>query len=302
VSKQSRRARPGNRPARQAAPASLAGTRPSDQATAAAGSAPDVRPAGTPSTRPASTRAGRRERARPATGKPFFERYRIAIVGVVGVAAVALLAVWAFNSASAAAFQCSTEWVPDPTPTPADGASPQPGFHQEPMGATHVGPGTSQPGEVTYTYCPPASGSHFQRGGPISPGFYGPGDIPLPQGWIHNLEHGGLVVLYRGRDGDPGLSGETQQQMEAFFSGMPPSPVCQFPPTQDGAGVTIVRFDDMATPFAAMVWERVLPLETFDEDAIMEFWTTFGERTNPEQFCQPPSPSPSTPAASPAPS
>ena len=89
--------------------------------------------------------------------------------------------------------------------------------------------------------------------------------------------------------------------MQAFFSGLPPSPVCGFPPTQEGAGVVVARFDQMATPFAALVWERVLPLETFDEDAIMEFWTTWGERTNPEQLCAPPSAAPSSPA-SPAPS
>ena len=223
------------------------------------------------------------------------------IVGVVGVAALALITVWAFSSASAAAFSCSTEWVPEPTASPAAGASPQPGYHQESMGNTHVGAGTSNPGEVAYTYCPPASGNHFVRGGPITPGFYGPSDIPLPQGWIHNLEHGGLVVLYRGDPGDPGLSDEAQQQMQAFFSGMPPSPVCGFPPTQEGAGVTIVRFDQMATPYAALVWERVLPLETFDQDAIMEFWNTFGEQTNPEKLCAPPSSAPGSPV-SPAPS
>ena len=169
------------------------------------------------------------------------------------------------------------------------------------MGNTHVGAGTGNPGDVTYTYCPPASGNHFVRGGPITPGLFEPNDVPLPQGWIHNLEHGGLVVLYRGDPDDPGLSAETQQQMQAFFSGLPPSPVCGLPPTQEGAGVVVARFDQMATPFTALVWERALPLETFDEDAIMEFWTTWGERTNPEQLCAPPSAAPSSPA-SPAPS
>ena len=139
------------------------------------------------------------------------------------------------------------------------------------------------------------------RGGPITPGFYGPNDVPLPQGWVHNLEHGGLVILYRGDPDDPGLSSDAQQQMQAFFSGLPPSPVCGFPPTQEGAGVVIARFDQMATPFAALVWERVLPLETFDEDAIMEFWNTWGEQTNPEKLCAPPSAAPSSPV-SPAPS
>jgi Protein of unknown function (DUF3105) len=237
--------------------------------------------------------------------KSFFERYRLLIIGVVGVAALGLIAVWAFGSASAAAFTCSTEWVPEPTAAPAEGAPPQPGYHQEGMGNTHVGPGTSDPGDVTYTYCPPASGNHFVRGGPITPGFYGPDDVPLPQGWVHNLEHGALVILYRGDAGEPGLTPEVQQQMQAFFSGQGPSPVCGFPPTQEGAGIVIARFDQMATPFAALVWERALPLDTFDEDAIQEFWDVWGERTNPERLCALPSEAPSTEpdgTVSPAPS
>ena len=305
MSKRSRRARPasqqvsqpGNRPANP--PAASSGG-PSAAASAASGSQASTARAAT--SRPSSTRAGRRERARPyAQQKTFLERFRLPIIGVAGVAALALIFVWAFSSASAATFTCSTEWVPDPTASPAPGSSPQPGYHQEAMGNTHVGSGTSNPPDVTYTYCPPASGNHFVRGGPITPGFYGPADVPLPQGWVHNLEHGGLVILYRGDPGDPGLSDEAQQQMQAFFSGMPPSPVCGFAPTQEGAGVTIARFDQMATPYAALVWERVLPLDTFDEDAIMEFWTTWGERTNPEKLCTPPSAAPSSPA-SPAPS
>ncbi len=313
MSKRSRRARPGNQPASQT------GTRPPSPSVSGSGSptpsggtsssgaakpVPNVSSTTlttSSSTRPAGARAGRRERARPAPQKSFFERYRLLIVGVVGVAALALITAFVISSASAAAFTCSTEWVPDPTATPEAGASPQPGYHQEGMGATHVGAGTSIPGDVTYTYCPPASGNHFVRGGPITPGFYDPNDVPLPQGWVHNLEHGALVILYRGDPGDPGLSAESQQQMQAFFSGLPPSPVCGLPPTQEGAGVVVARFDQMATPYAALVWERVLPLETFDEDAIMEFWNTWGERTNPEQLCSLPSAAPSSPV-SPAPS
>jgi len=308
VSKRSRRARsasqpasqPGNRPVNK--PATPSGT-PSatPTATAAEATASGASTSRPATTRPTGVRAGRRERARPyAQQKTFFERYRILIIGLVGVAAVALLAVWAFNSASAAAFTCSTEWVPEPTASPAPGASPQPGYHQEGMGNTHVGPGTNIPADVTYTYCPPASGNHFNRSGagPIKPGFYGADGVPLPQGWVHNLEHGALVVLYRGDPGDPGLTPEAQQQMQDFFSGLGPSPVCGFPPTQEGAGVVIARFDQMATPFAALVWERVLPLDTFDEAAISEFWDVWGERTNPEQLCTPPSPAPASPAPS----
>jgi len=306
VSKRSRRARPakqqesepGSRPVNPpAANAGAASAASSASTLAGTKPAQGQRPA---TARPSGVRSGRRERTRPYTQqKSFFERFRVPIVAVVGVAALALITVWAFSSASAASFACSTEWVPDPTSSPAPGSSPQPGYHQESMGNTHVGPGTDNPGDVTYTYCPPASGNHFNRGGlgPITPQFYGSDDVTRPQGWVHNLEHGGLVILYRGDPGDPGLTAEAQQQMQAFFSSLPPSPVCNFAPTQEGAGVVITRFDQMDTPYAALVWERELPLDTFDEDAIMDFWTTWGERTNPEQLCTAPSAAPSSPAS-----
>ena len=70
---------------------------------------------------------------------------------------------------------------------------------------------------MSFTYCPPASGRHYNASGagPISPRLYGPDDRVNPQGWIHNLEHGGLVLLYRG-DG-PGATEDGQAQLRAFF-------------------------------------------------------------------------------------
>lgn len=160
------------------------------------------------------------------------------------------------------------------------------------MGQTHIANGTT----VTYTYCPPASGRHYNSTGtgPIAPRLYGPEDRVNPQGWIHNLEHGGLVVLYRGDS--EGATEAGQAQLRAFFDDYPPSPVCGFE-AGSSVGPVFARFDDMATPYAALVWGRVLPLETLDEAAIKEFDATFGERTNPEQFCNPPSASPDASAA-----
>jgi hypothetical protein len=47
----------------------------------------------------------------------------------------------------------------------------------------------------------------------------------------------------------------------------------------------IARFDDMATPFEAIIWDRVLPLQTFDQAQILAFFNQSGERTNPEDQC-----------------
>ena len=166
------------------------------------------------------------------------------------------------------------------------------------MGRHHVNTGD----KVTYTYCPPASGSHDNASGagPIAPRLYGPNDVAVPDGWVHNLEHGAMVIVYRGREGDPGITSAGQDALRALFDGFPPSPVCGIA-AGTSQGPVIARFDEMATPYAAIVWDRVLPLQTLDTAQILAFWQQWGEKTNPEPQCAPPSASPSA-APSSAPS
>jgi Protein of unknown function (DUF3105) len=208
------------------------------------------------------------------------ERYRTAIVGIAVVAAIALVGLFVFTSATQSVYACSHDWQPSPTASPVVGASPQPGYVQPDMGNKHVAVGT----RVTYTYCPPASGSHYigTGVGPIKPRVYGPADTAIPEGWIHNLEHGALLILYRG-DG-PGATDAGQAALRSFYETYPPSPVCGLQPGTQ-VGPVFVRFDNMAWPYAAMVWGRVLPLQTLDTAAILEFDKTYGERTNPEIIC-----------------
>ena len=292
MSKESRRRQ---RTASQTTPPAGTTSRPSSTGGGSPSSPASTSPTGTP-------RVGRRERSRTYAGaKPsFIQRNRNLLVGIAVIAIVGLAGIGMFAAASQPVYACSTIWQPDATPTPAEGASPQPGQAQPDMGQTHLANGTT----VTYTYCPPASGRHYNASGagPIAPRLYGPEDRVNPQGWIHNLEHGGLVVLYRGDS--EGATEAGQEQLRRFFDGYPPSPVCGFE-AGSSVGPVFARFDDMATPFAALVWGRVLPLETLDEAAIKEFDATFGERTNPEQFCNPPSASPDAsadPSGSAAPS
>lgn len=302
MSKPSRRRqqRPGSTPAGATPrPPAAPGTPGSPSSgTGPAGTTP--RPAGAyrQSTSPTGTaRVGRRTRS-TYQQRSFIERFRGAIVGVAAVAAVALVGVFVFASASRPLYQCTNLWEPAPTASPAAGASPAPGYVQDDMGRLHVPPGEV----VKYTFCPPASGSHYLAAGlgPIPARFYGVNDKTLPEGWIHNLEHGALVLLYRGNS--DGVGSEGQQALRAFFDTFPNSPVCNITrgTTQ---GPVITRFDDMATPFAAVVWGRVLPLQTFDAAAILDFYKIWGERTNPEAQCAPPSASPSaSPSGSASPS
>jgi hypothetical protein len=204
------------------------------------------------------------------------------------LAAIALVGAFILYSATAKTYACSSLWTPTPTATPAPGSSPQLGYVQPDMGAGHD---VQQP--QTYAYCPPASGKHINGVGlgPIAGRVYGPDDFAQPTGWIHNLEHGARVLLYKCPG--PGCEDAGQAALKTLFKSLPNPGNC---------GTVIARFDDMNFAYAAIVWDRVLPLETLDTAKITAFFSQWAGRTNPEQqFCPPPAPSPG-PSVSPAPS
>lgn len=251
----------------------------------------------TSSTRRTSTPATRTRSSRAAPKRPFLERNRGRLLwGLAGVAFVAMVSM-AFLNATSPAYACSTEWSPATTPPPAPSATPRLGYVQDDFGNAHVSLGSF----VKYALCPPASGKHYnaQGDGPIRPGVFGPDDQATPQGWIHNLEHGGLVALYRCRDGDAGCSTESQAAFRDFYDTFPNSPVCNLP--AGAAGPVVARFDQMQWPYAAVVWGQVLPMDSFDPQLIRDFFAQQGERTNPELLCAKPTPTPA-PTGTPEPS
>jgi hypothetical protein len=224
----------------------------------------------------------------------FLERHRSALIGGVVVVAIALVAGWIFLSATSPAYACSTIF-----PADAPVASGQMGAVQPDMGNSHINAGT----QVRYTYCPPASGSHINRAGfgPIEPRFYGQNDRSEPQGWVHNLEHGAVVVLYSCEQGacDPDdLAG-----LQSFLRGFDAvSPICNVPPRT--VGPVIARFDQMPKPYAALVWDRVLYMDTFDPALVKQFYLQEGEKLNADatDFLAPPEPQCAVPSPSVSPS
>jgi hypothetical protein len=203
-------------------------------------------------------------------------------------------------------------WTPpSPAPTTAPGATPHIGFFQDDMGHNHTG---AIPESVKYTFCPPASGTHYNQAGvagPIPAKLYGPSEKTVPQNWIHNMEHGGLVLLYRCDSSKGDVCDDAQQAaLKDYYNNFPNSPICNLPKGQIGPVIT--RFDDMAFPYAALLWDEILPLDKLDTSLINAFWAQNGEQTNREHLCVYPSPSPgaseapttapSTAPGSPAPS
>lgn len=260
-----------------------------------------------------ASRAVRRSR-RPAPRRAtFLERYRNLLLWVGGIAVFAGLVFVGFIAPGLTpAYACANVFEPTPAPSfvapsqapVASGATPAPqvtapapGYVEPDMGRLHITP----PGaKITYTWCPPASGNHYSASGfgPIPAGFYDKDSKTVPGGWVHNLEHGYEVLLYKCPG--PGCTDEGQAQLQALLSTWPDTPVCHTPPGQFNP--IIARFDDMAYPFAAIVWDMVLPMQTLDEDQMFAFYNAYAEQFNPEKQpgCVLPSASPVTPTGPPA--
>ena len=68
-------------------------------------------------------------------------------------------------------------------------------------------------------------------------------------------------------------------------------------------GPVIARFEQMPTRYAALIWNRVLYLDTLDAPAVYDFYLRYGERLAAEgTWITPPEPQCPAPTASPSPS
>ncbi|MEO6578515.1 MAG: DUF3105 domain-containing protein [Candidatus Limnocylindria bacterium] len=126
---------------------------------------------------------------------------------------------------------------------------------------------------IDYAFCPPTSGNHYP---PLA------GKAPLarelsfstdtgiaPGNWIHNLEHGWVVLAYKGAIG--AVDGPTDLEstaMHTFFDTAASAPSCTSVPNK----VVVVRFDDMDSRFALLAWDRALLTNTFDVGEALEYY------------------------------
>ena len=230
------------------------------------------------STSPTGTpRAGRRATERRRTPEQTtLQKLRTPILAGVVIVALLLVGFYVVQGAAAPVYACGSI---DTVQAPAEGEL---GQVQPDQGNTHVGTGD----KVTYQVCPPASGKHINRVGfgPLEPQVYGPEDRSLPTGWVHNLEHGGLVLLY---SCDKGACDEaTLAALQALDDGFPNSAICGISPGV--VGPLVARFEEMPTRFAALLWDRVLYLDTLDTEQIYDFFLRYAERVSEGRFIAPP--------------
>lgn len=129
---------------------------------------------------------------------------------------------------------------------------------------------------LSYPNNPPTSGPHY----PVPTNFktY---DKPLPPGfWVHNMEHGGIVVLY---NCPSGCAGEVAQ-LQAIIDAIPPDPVCTMFMTGAEKRILMVPYPALDVPFAVAAWGHSLKSTCLDPAAIKAF---INERyaMGPESTC-----------------
>ncbi|MHB8508983.1 MAG: DUF3105 domain-containing protein [Candidatus Dormibacteria bacterium] len=132
-------------------------------------------------------------------------------------------------------------------------------------GNTHVAYGTP----TVYKHYPPTSGDHYNQPPQAPRPWNAYKTALLPGEWVHNLEHGGIVLVYKctGAECDTdynkvfdiakGIPKEAKYQEQKFLS-------------------TPYNEDKWTSgKIAVLAWDRELDLTTFDAAAITAFYTKY---------------------------
>jgi len=126
-------------------------------------------------------------------------------------------------------------------------------------GQQHVPEGTP----VTYGHSPPTSGPHWPRWARWD--VYAR-EVP-PEIWVHNLEHGGIVILYRCDTPCPDL---IQQLGEVYRT---------FPKSKHGhVKLLITPYRNLRTRLAILAWTWLDELDEFDRERLVRFYQAHVDR------------------------
>lgn len=125
-----------------------------------------------------------------------------------------------------------------------------PGKFYPDQGREHLAPGQTFDG---YNSNPPTSGPHDPQ--PVPWGFY---DQPVPkEKLVHNLEHGGLLLLFNCAEGCP----ELEQQLRLFAEAY----------VDQGLKLVVAPYPDMQSSFALVAWTYLDTFDALDPDRIARF-------------------------------
>jgi hypothetical protein len=158
-------------------------------------------------------------------------------------------------------------WISPPTATPLPTQTPaSPPATSEAIptefsvpdeGASHIPLGAV--GE--YAHYPPSSGVHYAQ--TVEWGFYE--EEAPPEYYVHNLEHGGVVVLYNCAEDCEDM----KVALKEFFAIAPPEDVF------NAVKLVISPDDKIESPVVALAWGWQLDLQTVDVDALSDFYLRY---------------------------
>lgn len=116
---------------------------------------------------------------------------------------------------------------------------------------------------------PPASGPHY----PVWARYEAYAQA-VPRGyWVHNLEHGGVILLYR-----PDAAPAEIERLQDAYAALPPDPGCGYP------RALLTPDPLLDTPFAVVAAGRVLDGDCVDTEAVLA-WFAEHVAQGPENVC-----------------
>ncbi len=126
-------------------------------------------------------------------------------------------------------------------------------------GADHVPEGTN----IAYRSYPPASGPHYGR-----TASYGVHTEEVPEGyWVHDLEHGAIVVLYNCPDGCPDLVDQLRELYNTAPNGK-----------YGKVKMVVAPYSRMDSRLALLAWGWREKLQEFDRERILRFYRAHVDR------------------------
>jgi hypothetical protein len=121
--------------------------------------------------------------------------------------------------------------------------------------------------QVAYASNPPVGGPHYPQWYPD----YGLTDAPVAPGyWVHNLEHGAVVLLYRCTDGCP----DVVANLQALYESLPTGTDARHGPPR----LLITEYDAMDHPFAVVAWGRKFEMDNLDREEVVAFYAAHIDR------------------------
>lgn len=115
---------------------------------------------------------------------------------------------------------------------------------------------------LTFRNDPPASGTHYFDWMPYN--VYA--EAASPGYWVHNLEHGAIVILYKCPAGQSECpEAQLVQQLRELHTTAPPGKYGE-------VKMVVTQYPRLRTQLAALAWNRILELQSFDREALLAFY------------------------------